>query len=208
MRRSTLPPLPRFSWQWTRALAIGLSVCSALSAVFAGLHNSSAQGALFGALYPLFIAAVFAIPTFLVIWLAPKLNSGLAIPAGALCCALPPIITTALSTFPQWQYALAPIAIYGLAGGVGGLAFYTFHVTSRPKPVARTLFFVSVAAIVLPIAGWWMAWRVPEARFGPAANRSWEIAASSECPLMARAIHEMKFDGAVSPTATLLRLGA
>jgi hypothetical protein len=171
-----------------------LSVCSALSAVFAGLHNSSAEGALFGALYPLFIAAVFAIPTFLVIWLTPPLNSGLAIPTGVLCCVLPPVITTALSVFPQWQYALIPIAMYGLAGGIGGLAFYTFNVAGRPKPIARTLFFASIAAILLPISVWWMAWRVPEARFGPAANRSWETAASGECPLMARAIHEMKFD--------------
>jgi hypothetical protein len=194
MLRRTLPQLPKFSWTWTRAFAVGLFVCSALSAAFAGLHSSSPETALVGALYPLLITAVFALPVFLVIWLAPPLNSVVAIPTGAICCALPPIITSALSAFPQWSHALTPIGSCGLAGVVGGLAFHAFSAAGRTKPLARIVFFASIAVIFLPVAAWLMAWRVPDVRFGAAAGRSWETADSGECKLMARAIHEMKSD--------------
>lgn len=190
--QSPLPRLPRLSWRWTRAFVIAVLVSSALTGAFAALLNQPAQAVLYGALYPLVIVAIVAVPAFLLIWLAPPVNKSLVVPTALICCALPPLIATALSDFPQWTYAFPRIGAYGLAGGVGGLAFCAFRDVHRPAPIARTL-LAGIAVIFLLSSVWLVAWRVPDPH-GRADTGSWEAANPRECQLMARAIREIRFD--------------
>lgn len=182
--------LPRPSWPWARAVLIALLVASASSAAFVALRHPDAEIVVIGAFYPLVIAIAFAIPAYVILRLTPSLHRGWVVPAAAFCCALPFAVSNALSDFPQWKYAVLPMATGSLTGALGGLGFWAFREVGRAARPVRVAFWISLAAVFLPIIVWAAAWRVP----APDHGSSWETANPGECVLMERAIRAMKFD--------------
>jgi hypothetical protein len=186
--------LPRFSVAWARAFLFGLFACSAFSATYLGIRGFGAERAMIAGLYPSVVAVIFAVPAFLVAWLAPPMKNWMAPLIGALCCALPLLLIERFSDSPQWPSTLRTAGSDALAGAIGGLGFWAFREREQPRRLARFLFWISVTAVLVPIGAWYAAWQIPERLGQHEINHPWETATSGECLLMAKAIREMKMD--------------